>query len=75
MTFNGVENLNLEIPSSGMLLFGLSIDTLAEMKNQHHFTVNFEDAVGDGFTLNFKCRQIEVLEVERCDSRGERYKP
>ena len=66
LAFSGVEDLVLENSASGMLLFGLRINEVGK-----HFTVDFEDAIGDGFALQFKCHIIEVLEVRACDFRGD----
>ncbi len=65
LTFSEVEDLILEIPASGMLLFDLRINEV-----EKHLAVTFEDAIGDGFALRFQCRTVEVLEVRSCDFRG-----
>lgn len=71
LIFSEVEDLILEIPISGMILFGLKIEEITGDETENRFAVNFDDAMGNGFNINFKCRAIEVTEARPCDSHGE----
>lgn len=70
LRFREITELIAEIPASGMLLFGLTIRELSDDSGEL-FAVDFEDAIGDDFTLRFNCRKVEVMSVHACDFRGQ----
>ncbi len=70
LKFRGIKDLVTQRTEFETTLFALTNNEVSIDENKTFFEVDFEDAIGDGFILQFKCHEVDVVEVISCDPEG-----